>query len=118
MAGLSTGTYTITVTDSHNCFDTLTVTFDCVSTGDNQLSNTQDINVYPNPSTGQFNVTGVSEGMNIEIYDYAGRMVNTMKADNETMKLDMSNQPNGLYLVRILSKDQALVSQKKLVKTN
>ncbi|HTA26319.1 MAG TPA: T9SS type A sorting domain-containing protein, partial [Bacteroidia bacterium] len=118
MAGLSTGTYTITVTDSHNCFDTLTVTFDCVSTGDNQLTNSSDINVYPNPSNGQFNVAGVTEGMNIEVYDYAGKLISNTFAGNETMKLDMSTQPNGLYLVRILSKEQALVSQKKLVKAN
>ncbi len=118
MEGLSTGTYTVTVTDNHTCFDTLSVTFDCVSTGDNQLTENTQITMYPNPSNGQFNIDGVNQGMNVEIYDYAGRIITNMVADKETMKVDMSNQPNGLYLVRILSKEQVLVSQKKLVKAN
>ena len=38
--------------------------------------------------------------------------------NNSQFTLNLADQPNGLYLVRILNKDQALVSQKKLVKAN
>jgi len=56
--------------------------------------------------------------MIIEMYDYTGRKITTVSASDVTMQLNISNQANGIYLIRILDKDGTLVSQKKVVKTN
>ena len=37
-------------------------------------------------------------------------------ADNTTMYFDISNKVDGIYLVRILNKDGAVVTQQKILK--
>jgi hypothetical protein len=75
-----------------------------------------NVNLYPNPNTGQFTIAGVEKGMMIEVYDYTGRKVSIISAADVTVHLDIENEPNGVYLVRILDKDGNLVSEKKVVK--
>jgi len=48
--------------------------------------------------------------MIIEIYDYTGRKISFQ------LSINIYNQPNGVYLIRILSKSGKLVSQVKVVK--
>jgi hypothetical protein len=55
-------------------------------------------------------LTGVEQGMIIEIYDYTGRKISFQ------LSINIYNQPNGVYLIRILSKSGKLVSQVKVVK--
>jgi hypothetical protein len=83
----------------------------CCATIDN-------INLYPNPNNGQFTLTGLTQGMMIEVYDYTGRKISTASASEISMQLNISTQPNGIYLIRIIDKSGTLVDQKKVVKTN
>ncbi len=120
------GSYTVTVGDGHNCpKGTATITFRLCPTelksegedkgsGGNGMNN---ISVYPNPNNGQFTVTGLDKGMIVEIYDYTGRSISTSSATDVSIQLNVSNQPNGIYLIRILDKDGNLVATKKLIKT-
>ncbi|HTB31820.1 MAG TPA: T9SS type A sorting domain-containing protein, partial [Bacteroidia bacterium] len=128
MSGLSNGTYTITVKDKNGCSVSTTKTFSCAiapppgngeidGDPDNLLS-TEAVNIYPNPSKGQFTISGLENGMIVDIYDYTGRKISSMVSSETILQLDLSGQSNGIYLVRILSKDGTLVSQKKLVKAN
>jgi hypothetical protein len=124
----------VTITDNSGCSVTssATITSGCPfiipannepdkkQPGDNNgisdLNNT-DITVYPNPSTGQFTIAGVEAGMIVEIYDYTGRRISTISASNNKLQLNIADQSNGIYLIRILSRDGNFVSEKKLVKT-
>jgi hypothetical protein len=130
MTGLAPGTYTITVTDAHGCSNVIHKVLVCggvvknegaVDAGD--TTGTQccggqfNINLYPNPNTGQFTISGLDKGMIIELYDYLGRRISSSIASETTARLNIADQPNGLYLVRILAKDGTLVTQKKVVKT-
>jgi hypothetical protein len=123
MSGLTNGTYTITVKDKNGCSNSFTKTFSCGAEPDNGNENsgccqTTNISLYPNPNNGQFNLSGLEQGMIVDIYDYTGRKISTMVPGETTLQVDLSGQSNGVYLVRILSKDGTLVSQKKIVKTN
>jgi len=128
MTGLSAGVYTITVTDNHGCSKTISKDLICggIIKGEGDENPTappqccaglDDINLYPNPNTGQFSISGLTKGMIIEMYDYTGRKITTTTATDLTMQLSLAEQANGIYLVRILSPDGTLVSQKKVVKT-
>jgi uncharacterized repeat protein (TIGR03803 family) len=124
--GLATGTYTIKVTDHNGCSVTLRERVSCgsspVKAGGNDSSGTQccqglqNVTLYPNPNNGLFSIAGVEKGMFIEVYDYTGRKISEIETSNETMQLNITNQSNGIYLIRILDKDGNLVSQKKVVK--
>ncbi|HTA26613.1 MAG TPA: hypothetical protein VK809_02410, partial [Bacteroidia bacterium] len=65
----------------------------------------------------EFTVSGLTQGQILQMYDYAGNFINTVKVDRPTMRLNIAAQPNGMYLIRILAQDGTLVSQKKIVKT-
>jgi uncharacterized repeat protein (TIGR03803 family) len=125
MSGLLSGTYTVTVSDSNNCSTTISISLDCT----NGLSNANQSNysndgqlinatVFPNPTNGIYKITGLSEGMIAETYDYAGRKISNVTVNETDMNFDLSNQPDGIYLVRILTGNGGLVSQHKVVKAN
>ncbi len=123
------GTYTVKVKDTHGCSTNNSVTASCPSTPDvkDNLGNPgsashccgelENINLYPNPNTGQFTLTGLTQGMTVEMYDYTGRKISSISASDTTMQLNISTEPTGIYLIRILGRDGNLVSQKKVVKT-
>ncbi len=128
---LPNGSYTVTVTDSHNCANTtaniiITGCPDILPRGGNNGGGNDisggslmDFTVYPNPTNGQFNIDGLESGMIVEIYDFTGRKLNSPVAINNSQStINLSNEPNGIYLIRILDKDGNLVGQKKIVKTN
>jgi len=85
--------------------------------GINNLKGTTSLNIYPNPNTGVFIIAGLQNGQMIELYDCSGRRVSSISANNETMQLNISDQADGIYLVRVLDKDGVEVSQAKIVKT-
>ncbi|TND08793.1 MAG: glycosyl hydrolase [Bacteroidetes bacterium] len=74
------------------------------------------LGIYPNPNDGHFFLRKESEGkMKIEIYSSMGQLV-YMKADmNESqLELDLSAQPDGVYLVRVISGDR--MQTKRIIK--
>ncbi len=129
VTGLSAGTYTVTVTDAHKCTAMAAITITQPAKTKSPETNGEDsgsvsqccpdrnVNLYPNPNTGQFTIAGIMKGMIIEVYDYTGRKICFVNANEETTWLNISTQPNGVYLIRILDKEGNLVSQKKVIKT-
>ncbi|HTA27875.1 MAG TPA: T9SS type A sorting domain-containing protein, partial [Bacteroidia bacterium] len=80
-----------------------------------------NISLYPNPNNGQFTIQSsvVSDMWSVEIYNVLGQKVYSQSTiHNPQFIVNISSQPNGMYLIRILDKDGTLVSQKKVVKTN
>ncbi len=127
---VANATYTLTVKDAHGCSETNTATSNCPNTpvappsdGPEQQNpptccqTLKDINLYPNPNTGQFTISGLDQGMTVEVYDYTGRRISTITASDITMHLNIAEQPNGIYLVRITDKNGTIVTQKKVIKT-
>lgn len=69
-----------------------------------------DITVSPNPSSGLF---GVSESNNVEIdriliYDLNGKQLKT----TTSRKIDLSNYPSGVYLLKVQTEDKKLLTKK------
>jgi len=57
--------------------------------------------IHPNPSTGRFTIRTSSQGdFDIEIYNTQGQVIKTGMI-NGNSEVDMSNQPRGMYLIKI-----------------
>ena len=85
-------------------------------TGINNVKSIAKANVYPDPNTGRFTVSGLQSGQTIEIYDYTGRNISTISVNETSMELNLSFQPDGIYLIVIKDRIGTVIAQSKMVK--
>jgi hypothetical protein len=111
-----TYTYIVTVTNDAGCSDTASVDIivdDCTGINEDAV-NADDVNVYPNPSTGIINISGaITSNQNFEIliYDTFGKLI----LQNQNLKtMDLSGYCNGLYFLQIKT-DNNIFSSKILL---
>ncbi|VXB24105.1 conserved exported hypothetical protein [Flavobacterium sp. 9AF] len=83
----------------------------CASLGNSSFSNFEDFLVYPNPSSGIFNIDTDQE-IEIRVFDILGKEIIT-KTNRKT--IDISSYYKGVYYLEIISKDGGK-SLHKLVK--
>ena len=106
------GVYSLAVTDKNGCI-TLSNSFD-VTDGISEL-NEQRLLVFPNPSTGAWQLTADNSliGSVAELYDEDGRLLGSYEI--QTAKCEIAaNVPSGIYWLRISSANFSIV--RKLVK--
>jgi hypothetical protein len=83
--------------------------------GINALYDIYNLSIYPNPSTGSFNLdmdlVG-KEDIQLKVFDIAGRLVSAGEFPNQTYdfrtQIDLSDQPAGLYHVHIRTRSALL----------
>lgn len=71
-----------------------------------------DLVVYPNPASTlvHFKLPAVEEdGVNLQLYDHTGRLIKSVTAFEADFTLDVSDVPNGLYLVKIGADEKSRV---------
>ncbi len=85
-----------------------------IATQLNNLNVDVNVIVYPNPSSGIFNVQ-VKNNKNVSflVTDALGRIVNTSlgKTMDSVNTLDISGEPNGLYFIKIISDNKAYTTK-------
>ncbi len=99
-------------TPAYFCLDNLndiTIGVPSLSAGSNAI----DVKLYPNPVVSTLYVKGAKDAR-INIYDISGHKVYQTKASAETIRVNVSAYPKGIYLIRI-QKGQVVVT-KKLIK--
>jgi hypothetical protein len=109
------GNYCCTVTDNNGCVDSVCIN---VVTGIPVISNSNPIKIFPDPNNGLFTISGLTKGYIVELYNYVGQELNSNVVADPTMQFNIADKPNGIYLVRIITKDGQLVEQAKLIKVN
>jgi hypothetical protein len=99
---IGAGNYNIiyTFTDVIGCSasDTTAIAVNaCVGIEENTITG---FTLYPNPTTGVLNFT-LTENSTIEVFDVLGNTVESKQFNTGSVQVDLSNQPNGVYFVRV-----------------
>ncbi len=78
----------------------------------------QSVSVYPNPSTGKFalqlSVVG-NQASVVRVYNVLGEEVENEELKATSNEIDLSAQPNGVYLYRVISQSGSLIGEGKVV---
>lgn len=96
-SGLSADDYTVIVTDSEGCSETMTITVDS-QVGLTEL--TSAFTVFPNPTSGVFTIQPKQafDVMHGTVYDNAGRVVQEIAFNGmQAINIDLSNSKSGVY---------------------
>ena len=102
------GQYTVRlqVTDDTNDSYELKAAYILVNQNGSSIDVTENklpsFNIFPNPSTGIFYVTKNNiENIDVEVYSLLGQKLYSTNMNNETMTIDLSNLPNGVYTMKL-----------------
>ena len=76
-------------------------------TGINQLTNNNDILIYPNPANEQLTLTLPTELVSttkmVEIYDALGKQVKTIPVNSDLLTIDISELAKGVYTCKLIN---------------
>jgi PKD repeat protein len=97
ISGLTSGTYTLTVTDANGC--TKDTTFNMKSSVGIGEETLNPFEIFPNPSNGTFQVKGVDSYL-ISISDASGKLVYSTNA-NGLQNININFVEAGVYMIRI-----------------
>jgi hypothetical protein len=122
ISGLLPGTYTVTITDQYGCtvIETYTVSSGTIVASQENLINS--VNVFPNPSSGLFNVeyTLKSSGdVTIEVFNVLGETVTTAVKNNSRkgiVVLDLSTSNPGIYMIRLKAGNDFILKRQVIQK--
>ena len=86
-----------------------------ISTGEKEiLGNLANIMVYPNPSIGTINIALTDKvSSTVSVYNMLGEEIFNSTKNTQLFTVDMNNQPNGAYFVKIKSGDN--ITTKKVI---
>lgn len=94
--------------DNDGCYDDLYLGSVPLLRISKNKHNESDIVIFPNPSTGIFNIqtTKYIENVSLKVFDLNGRMIHQTKPENlENKILDLTNLQNGTYILDIENED-------------
>jgi hypothetical protein len=106
LAGLSLGTYYVTVEDAASCLDTFSVFVNDVI-GTKEIEAIEGLNIFPNPSNGDFNVKIELDGIHevsIDVVNTLGQVVYSTSPESISARqypINLDNSPSGIYQIRI-----------------
>jgi hypothetical protein len=88
-------------------------TFDAL-TSVNSLES-DNIMLYPNPTNGVINISGVKNGYRIQVYNSAGSVIRNINVKNDIEKISLNNEPAGMYII-VVSDNSKLLGKYKALK--
>jgi hypothetical protein len=70
--------------------------------------------LYPNPTDGRINVSGVKAGYRIQVYNSVGASIRDIQVQNSIENISLNDQPAGLYMIVISDNNKMLGRYKAL----
>lgn len=71
----------------------------------------QTISLYPNPTSGMFFMESDLVGKVYTLTDMQGRVIDQSTIDNALMQINIENEANGIYFIKIENQVLKLVKQ-------
>jgi hypothetical protein len=95
---------------SHTC--------NCGTTGVNELNNSSDFELFPNPSSGDFAwLRSDKEVQEVAVYSLAGqRLIQQQLNGQKVSQLSLNNSPSGIYLVEVTFENGTRSTQRFFLK--
>ena len=81
--------------------------------GTNDL-NSNDVSFYPNPAKDFVNLKSDKEIQNIAIFDAQGKLIKSLRLNQKSSTINISNLPNGVYYFKVKTPEKELM--KKVIK--
>lgn len=91
----------------------IVVMYDLTTVG-NDAFNSTEINLYPNPTTGAINVSGVTEGNRIQVFNSMGAAIRDFNVQSSIEVISLDDQPAGMYMIVISDENQMIGRYKAL----
>lgn len=112
-----TGEITLDMFDVDNNADIVSTTFNLNAI----LTDVEDfdiavVKIYPNPATDFIKITNADGIETMEIYNLIGKKVGSFNNINTFDTYNVSDLPNGMYLVRLLDEDNEVLGTKRISK--
>jgi hypothetical protein len=107
------GAYTVVVT-TNGCASTASNAVNVTTLGISADKNNLDVSVFPNPSTGLFNLT-LPEGQAYQLIvtDLTGKVIQHETIGSKAARIDLSKEAKGVYMLKIVSENK--IATRKLV---
>jgi hypothetical protein len=74
-----------------------------------------NIQLYPNPTNGLINVSGLKSGYRIQVYNSVGSVIRNIKALSNMEIISLEGQPSGLYMI-VISHENKMLGRFKVLK--
>lgn len=69
---------------------------------------TSGIQLYPNPTTGKINISGVASGNRIQVFNSVGSAIRDLKVANSIETISLDREPAGMYMIVVTNNNQML----------
>ena len=74
------------------------------------------ISIYPNPATNYISVNKDENLKEIAIFNLVGRKLKTFEEIEKDEHYDVSDLPNGMYLVQVIDNNKKIVTTQRISK--
>jgi hypothetical protein len=74
-----------------------------------------NIQLYPNPTNGEINVSGLKAGYRVQVYNSVGAAIRDINVQNSIERISLRNQPAGMYMI-VVSDNNKMLGRYKAMK--
>jgi hypothetical protein len=74
------------------------------------------VSVYPNPATNYISVNKDEHLLEIAVFNLVGRKLKTFRDIKKDEQYDVSDLPNGMYLVQVIDDNKKIVTTQRINK--
>ncbi|MDI9562861.1 MAG: T9SS type A sorting domain-containing protein [Bacteroidota bacterium] len=74
-----------------------------------------EISVYPNPTDGEVQITGLQAGNRVRVINLTGALLFDRVAGNNMEMISLRNQPSGMYFITVSDADN-VIGQYKVIR--